>query len=44
VPYFIEGLQLGEHTVRLELVDPQGQLVPGPFNDSGERSFKFLEG
>lgn len=44
VPYFIEGLQLGDHTARLELIDPQGQLVPGPFNDSGERSFKLLEG
>ena len=43
-PYFIEGLGLGEHTVRLELIDAQGALVPGPFNDSGERTFRVLEG
>lgn len=43
-PYFIEGLELGEHTVRLELLDKNGALIPGPFNDSGERKFKVLEG
>lgn len=43
-PYFIEGLELGEHTVRLELLDRNGDLVPGPFNDSGERTFRVLEG
>lgn len=43
-PYFIEGLELGDHTVRLELIDARGLPVPGPFNDSGERSFKLLEG
>jgi hypothetical protein len=40
--YFIEGLQLGKHTVRLELVDKDGKLVPGPFNDSGVREFNYL--
>lgn len=40
--YFIQGLQLGKHTVRLELVDKDGQLVPGPFNDSGVREFNYL--
>ena len=40
--YFIEGLQLGKHTVRLQLVDAAGKLVPGPFNDSGVREFNFL--
>lgn len=40
--YFIEGLQLGQHTVRLELIDKDGNLVPGPFNDSGERTFNYL--
>ncbi|MBS1583605.1 MAG: phosphopeptide-binding protein [Bacteroidetes bacterium] len=40
--YFIEGLELGKHTVRLELIDANGQLVPGPFNDSGVREFNFL--
>ena len=43
-PYFIEGLELGEHTIRLELLDRNGDLVPGPFNDSGERTFRVLEG
>ncbi len=40
--YFIEGLSLGKHTVRLELVDKDGNLVPGPFNDSGVREFNYL--
>jgi len=40
--YFIEGLELGKHTVRLELVDGNGTLVPGPFNDSGVREFNYL--
>lgn len=40
--YFIEGLELGQHTVRLELIDKDGNLVPGPFNDSGERTFNYL--
>lgn len=43
-PYFIEGLELGQHTVRLELVDQQGAVVPGPFNDSGERTFNLTQG
>ena len=43
-PYFIEGLELGPHTVRLELLDKDGNLVPGAFNDSGERTFNLLEG
>lgn len=41
--YFIEGLELGKHTVRLELIDANGQLVPGAFNDSGVREFNLLE-
>ena len=32
VPYFIEGLSDGEHTVKLQLIDPAGQPVPGAFN------------
>ena len=43
-PYFIEGLPLGENTVRLELIDKDGNPVPGPFNDSGERSFTITQG
>ncbi len=40
--YMIEGLDLGKHTVRLELLDGNGQAVPGPFNDSGVREFNYL--
>ena len=32
-PYYIYGLSEGQHTVRLELLNPSGNLVPGPFND-----------
>ncbi|HEY8432336.1 MAG TPA: hypothetical protein VIL20_28380 [Sandaracinaceae bacterium] len=34
VPHWIENLPIGEHTIRLTLVDAQGQGVPGPFNDT----------
>lgn len=37
-PYFVEGLGNGEHTFRIRLVDSEGNLVPGPFNDSGDRT------
>ena len=43
-PYFIEGLQAGEHTCRIELIDAAGQPVIGPFNDSGDRTFTVTEG
>jgi len=32
-PYYIYGLEPGEHKIRLELLDPQNKPVPGPFND-----------
>jgi hypothetical protein len=32
-PYYIYGLSKGVHKIRLELLDPQNTLVPGPFND-----------
>lgn len=32
-PYYIYGLKRGKHTVRLELIDGDGVVVPGPFND-----------
>lgn len=35
--YFVEGLSVGEHTFRIQLVDEKGNLIEGPFNDSGER-------
>lgn len=33
-PYYIYGLKRGSHTVRLELINPQGTRVPGLFNDT----------
>lgn len=33
VPYVIEGLDKGEVEIRLQLVDAEGSLIPGPFND-----------
>lgn len=38
-PYVIEGLKAGEHTVQIELIDRNGNPVPGPFNNSGKRKF-----
>lgn len=31
-PYVIEGLPMGEVTVKLELIDAEGNPIPGPFN------------
>ncbi len=31
-PMFIEGMPMGENTIKLELLDNQGNSVPGPFN------------
>lgn len=41
-PYIIEGLEAGEHTFRLQLIDKDGSVVPGPFNDSGVRIVQLL--
>jgi len=38
MPYIMEGLPMGENTVKLELVDNNGNVLPGPFN-SVERTF-----
>jgi hypothetical protein len=38
VPYFITGLSDGEHTVHLELIGPDGKVVPGRYNIT-ERKF-----
>jgi hypothetical protein len=32
-PYVIKGLEKGEVKIRLQLVDADGNLIPGPFND-----------
>jgi hypothetical protein len=39
-PYMMEGLPMGENTVKLELVDSNGKLIPGPFN-SVTRTFSL---
>lgn len=31
-PYFLEGLPMGENTIKLELLDENGELVESPFN------------
>ncbi|WP_046243955.1 hypothetical protein [Hymenobacter terrenus] len=38
MPYQMEGLPAGENTVKLELIDSSGALIPGPYN-SVTRSF-----
>lgn len=42
--YFLEGLEVGEHTFRIQLLDKDGNLIEGPFNDSGERSVTIYGG
>lgn len=32
LPHTIEGLPMGESTIKLELLDKNGNVVPGPFN------------
>ncbi|WP_207433878.1 hypothetical protein [Sabulibacter ruber] len=32
LPYLVEGLPMGENTFKLELIDNQGKVIPGPFN------------
>jgi hypothetical protein len=32
LPYMMEGLPAGENTVKLELIDASGSVLPGPFN------------
>jgi hypothetical protein len=31
-PYYLIGLAPGDHTIKLELLDPGGRVVPGPYN------------
>lgn len=31
-PYFIEGLEKGTATIKLELIDSDGNVIPGPYN------------
>ncbi|SEL63869.1 hypothetical protein SAMN04487910_2878 [Aquimarina amphilecti] len=32
-PHIIKGLPIGEVTIQLELIDKEGNLIPGPFNN-----------
>jgi hypothetical protein len=41
-PYYIEGLSLGEHKIKLELVDKNNKPVISPYNGT-ERTIKLLE-
>ena len=54
-PYFVEGLPVGENIFRLELIDPEGNVVlnsldqsgektVGTYSDSGERIIHITEG
>lgn len=42
-PMVLEGLPMGENTVKIELVDSQGNLIDSPFN-SEERTFTLEAG
>ena len=35
--YKIDGLKKENNSVRIQLIDENGDLIDGPFNDSGER-------
>ena len=35
-PYYIEGLSKGKHTITLQLVSPNGRVVPGSFNSPSQ--------
>ncbi len=39
--YQIEGVKSESNTIRIQLIDKDGSLIDGPFNDSGERSFNL---
>jgi hypothetical protein len=40
--YVIESPAVGDHEMRLELVDREGRPIPGPYNDT-RRKFRVLE-
>lgn len=42
-PYVLEGLPMGDNTVKIELIDSDGTLVDSPIN-SEERTFTLEEG
>ncbi len=40
-PYYMNGLAVGDHTIKLELFNAEGSFIEGPFN-SAERTFKLV--
>ncbi|WMN12652.1 phosphopeptide-binding protein [Marivirga salinae] len=42
-PFFIEGAEMGEMSIKLELLDADGELIPSPFNPV-ERTVTLKEG
>jgi hypothetical protein len=44
VPFTIEGLNAGMHSVSFKLMDVNNHLIPGPFNDVGKIEFTLLKG
>ena len=42
-PFVLEGLPMGDNTVKVELIDSSGNLIDSPFN-SEERTFTLEEG
>ncbi|MFT2010345.1 hypothetical protein ACMA1I_16840 [Pontibacter sp. 13R65] len=42
LPYIIEGMPMGENTIKLELIDNAGTVIPGPFN-TVTRTFTLSE-
>lgn len=40
--YQLSGLPSPQNTIRIQLVDKNGKLIDGPFNDSGERTFSIV--
>lgn len=42
-PFFIEGAEMGEMSIKLELLDAKGELIPSPFNPV-ERTVTLEEG
>lgn len=41
--YRVEGVSKSVNTIRIQLIDNNGKLMEGPFNDSGERTFKLIK-
>lgn len=40
-PYIIEGLKAGIHTIQIELIDSNNNLIQGSINNSGLRKFEI---